>query len=95
MENGVLPFKNMNLKNRLEKFKVNIAEKVDSVLRSVSLIDENLIIFSIVFIYSMFFIVTYHLGVWSEVFVFIRRILILIMILAFAYYYYITKIKNI
>ena len=93
--NGVLPFKNMNLKNCLEKFKVNVAEKVDSLLRSVSLIDENLIIFSMIFIYSVFFIVTYRLGISLEVFAFLRRLLILIALLAFIYYYYVTKIKNI
>ena len=95
MENGVLPFKNMNLKNHLENFKVNIAEKVDSLLRSISLIDENLIIFSMIFIYSVFFIVTYCLGVSLEVFAFLRRLLILIALLAFIYHYYVTKIKNI
>lgn len=93
--NGVLPFKNMNLKNRLEKFKVNVAEKVDSLLGSVSLIDKNLIIFSMAFIYSMFFIVTYSLGISLEIHAFLRRFLILIALLAFIYHYYVTKIKNI
>lgn len=83
MENGVLPFKNMNLKNRLEKFKVKIAENVDSF--------ENLIFFSIIFI----FIVTYSLGVSLEAFAVLRRLLILIALLAFIYHYYVTKIKNI
>lgn len=81
--NGVLPFKNMNLKNHLEKFKVKIAENVDSF--------ENLIFFSIIFI----FIVTYSLGVSLEAFAFLRRLLILIALLAFIYHYYVTKIKNI
>lgn len=95
MENGVLPFKNMNLKNHLEKFKVNVAEKVDSLFRSRSLIDENLIFFSIIFIYLVFFIVTYSLGVSLECLAFLRRLLILIALLAFIYHYYVTKIKNI
>lgn len=85
----------MNLKNHLEKFKVNITEKVDSLLRSASLTGEELILCSVIFIYLVFFIVTYSLGVSLEVFAFIRRFLILIALLAIAYHYYITKIKNI
>ena len=85
--NGVLPFKNMNLKNRLEKVKVKIAENVDSF--------ENLIFFSIIFIYSVFFIVTYSLGVSLECLAFLRRLLILIALLVWIGYYYVFEIKNI
>ena len=93
--NGVLPFKNMNLKNRLEKFKVNIVEKVDSLLRSVSLTGEELILCSVIFIYLVFFIVTYSLGVSLECLAFLRRLLILIALLVWIGYYYVFEIKNI
>ena len=95
MENGVLPFKNMNLKNHLEKFKVNIVEKVDALFRSVSLTGEDLILCSVIFIYLVFFIVTYSLGVSLEWLVFLRRLLPLIALLAWIVYYYEVKIKNI
>ena len=90
MENGVLPFKNMNLKNHLEKFKVNIAEKVNSLLKY----DEYVIFFFISFIYGGLFVVTYSLGVSSEIFAFIRRFLLLIALFAFIVHYYVFKIKK-
>ena len=86
----MLPFKNMNLKNCLEKFKVNVAEKVDSLLK----FDEYVIFFFISFIYGGFFVVSYSLGVSLAIFAFLRRLLILIALFAFIVHYYVFHIKK-
>lgn len=91
MENGVLPFKNMPLKNHLEKFKVNIAEKVDSLLKC----DEDVIFFFISFIFGGLFVVSYSLGVSLEIFAFLRRLLLVIAIFAFIIHYYVFKVKKV
>lgn len=90
MENGVLLFKHMNLKNHLEKIKVDVAEKVDSLLKC----DKDAIFFFIFFIYGGFFVVSYSLGVSLEIFAFLRRLLLVIMLFAFIVYYYVFKIKK-